>query len=77
MDNFYDFISEHPPVKRLRVNDLLLAEYQCPLKDDRFEIWSHHNYFIYVTSGEKKWFNLQQEMHLKPGDCLFVRKGAQ
>jgi AraC family transcriptional regulator, exoenzyme S synthesis regulatory protein ExsA len=77
MDNFYDFISEHPPVKRLRVNDLLLAEYQCPLKDDRFEIWSQHNYYIYVTSGEKKWFNLRQEMHLKPGDCLFVRKGAQ
>lgn len=76
MDSFFDFILEHPPVKRLQVNDLLLAEYQCPLKQSRFEIWSHHNYFIYVTSGEKKWSTLSQEIYLKPGDCLFVRKGA-
>ncbi len=77
MENFFDFIRTHPPVKRLQVNDLLLAEYQCPITDDRIEIWSQHNYFIFVTSGEKKWFTLNQEMKLKPGDCLFVRKGAQ
>lgn len=76
MDSFFDFILEHPPVKRLQVNDFLLAEYQCPLQQKRFEIWSHHNYFIYVIRGEKKWSTLSQEVHLAPGDCLFVRKGA-
>lgn len=58
------------------VNDLLIAEYQCPLDTQRFDIWSHHNYFIYVISGQKKWLTRKQEMLVNGGDCLFVRKGA-
>lgn len=77
MDSFFNFILEHPPVKRLRVNDLLLAEYQCPLSEYRYDIWSHHNYFIYVISGEKEWFTLHRKVRVKQGDCLFVSKGAQ
>lgn len=76
MDSFCDFINEHPPVKRLQVNDILFAEYQCPLSQFRYDIWSHLNYFIYVMSGKKKWFTKNQEIMVKPGDCLFVRKGA-
>ncbi|WP_373496718.1 helix-turn-helix domain-containing protein [Aquiflexum sp.] len=76
MQSFFDFIKEHPPVKRLQVNDLLLAEYQCPLDIHRFDIWSHHNYFIYVISGQKKWLTRNQEILVKGGDCLFVSKGA-
>lgn len=76
MDSFFDFIKEHPPVKRLEINDLLLAEYQCPLSHYRYDIWSHHNYFIYVISGKKKWFTRNQECLVEPGDCLFIRKGA-
>ncbi len=76
MDNFFDFIKEHPPVKRIQVKDLLFAEYQCPLSETRYDIWSHHNYFIYVTSGKKKWFTMNQEYLVQQGDCLFVRKGA-
>jgi AraC family transcriptional regulator, exoenzyme S synthesis regulatory protein ExsA len=76
MDSFFDFINEHPPVKRLQVNDILLAEYQCPLSEFRYDIWSHHNYFIYVMSGQKKWFTKNQDILVKQGDCLFVRKGA-
>lgn len=77
MDSFFNFILKHPPVKRLQVNDLLLAEYQCPLSDYRYDIWSHHNYFIYVISGEKEWFTMHQKIRVKQGDCLFVSKGAQ
>jgi len=56
MENFYDFIKENPSVKRLKINDVLFAEYRCPLSEFRFDIWSQQNYFIYVTSGKKKWF---------------------
>ncbi|MEX0646889.1 MAG: AraC family transcriptional regulator [Balneolaceae bacterium] len=76
MENFFDFIKENPSVKRHQVNDLLFAEYQCPLSETRYDIWSHHNYFIYVTSGQKKWFTLNQEALVQQGDCLFVRKGG-
>lgn len=76
MDSFFDFIKENPSVKRLQINDMLLAEYQCPLSETRYDIWSHHNYFIYVLSGKKKWFTIDQEALVKKGNCLFVRKGA-
>ena len=76
MQSFFDFIKEHPPVKRLQVNDLLLAEYQCPLDSHNFDIWSQHNYFIYIISGQKKWLTRNQEKLVKKGYCLFVRKGA-
>jgi AraC family transcriptional regulator, exoenzyme S synthesis regulatory protein ExsA len=76
MQSFFDFIKEHPPVKRLEINDLLLAEYQCPLDNNRFDIWSHHNYFIYVISGKKKWQTHTEEILVEGGDCLFVCKGA-
>lgn len=76
MDSFYDFIQNNPSTIRLQVNELLLAEYQCPLDKTRYEIWSHHNYIIYVISGQKKWFTRSQEILVKEGDCIFVRKGA-
>ncbi len=76
MENFYDFIKENPSVKRLKINDVLFAEYRCPLSEFRFDIWSQQNYFIYVTSGKKKWFTAHQEILVQQGDCLFVRKGA-
>jgi AraC family transcriptional regulator, exoenzyme S synthesis regulatory protein ExsA len=76
MENFYDFIKENPSVKRLKINDVLFAEYRCPLTEFRFDIWSQQNYFIYVTSGRKKWFTAHQEFLVQQGDCLFVRKGA-
>lgn len=76
MESFVDFIQENPAVKRLQINDALLAEYQCPLSETRYDIWSHHNYFIYVLSGKKKWYTTDQEVLVEKEDCLFVRKGA-
>lgn len=76
MDSFYDFIKSNPSTIRLQVNELLLAEYQCPLSETRYDIWSHQNYFIYVISGQKKWFTRHQEILVQEGDCIFVRKGA-
>ncbi len=76
MDSFYEFIKKAPSIKRVEINDLLLAEYQCPLSEFRYDIWSHHNYFIYVLSGKKKWFTINQESIVQPGDCLYVRKGS-
>lgn len=76
MDSFYNFIKTNPPTIRLQVNDLLLAEYQCPLSETTYDIWSHQNYFIYVISGQKKWYTREQEILVKEGDCLFVKKGA-
>ncbi len=76
MENFHEFIRTNPQVRRLSINDLLIAEYRCPLSDTRYDIWSHLNYFIYVTSGRKRWSTATEEVLVERGDCLFVRKGA-
>lgn len=76
MVNVYDFMKDLPPTKRLAVNDLLFAEYKCPLSETRFDMWTHHNYFVYVIEGRKKWFSGNCEVLAQEGDCIFVKKGA-
>lgn len=76
MLNVYDFMKDLPAGKRLSVNELLFAEYKCPLNDSRFDMWTHHNYFVYVIKGKKKWFSRDQEVLAGEGDCIFVKKGA-
>ncbi|WP_194777897.1 helix-turn-helix domain-containing protein [Pararhodonellum marinum] len=76
MDSFYDFICHHPPTIRVQVNELLLAEYQCPLDKIRHSIWTHENYFVYVIKGKKEWLTHHEMVEVNEGDCIFVRKGA-
>lgn len=76
MVNVYDFMKDLPPSKRLSINDLLFAEYKCPLSETRFDMWTHHNYFVYVIKGKKKWFSADCEILAGEGDCIFVKKGA-
>lgn len=76
MTNVYDFMKDLPPTKRLAVNELLFAEYKCPLSETRFDMWTHHNYFVYVIKGKKKWFAGNHEVLAREGDCIFVKKGA-
>jgi len=76
MLNVYDFMKELPSGKRLMVNDLLFAEYKCPLSETRYDMWTHHNYFVYVIKGRKKWFAGDHGILAEEGDCIFIRKGA-
>jgi AraC family transcriptional regulator, exoenzyme S synthesis regulatory protein ExsA len=76
MLNVYDFMKELPASKRLVVNDLLFADYKCPLSHSRFDMWTHHNYFVYVMKGKKKWIARDIEVMAGEGDCIFVKKGA-
>ncbi|TVQ05808.1 MAG: AraC family transcriptional regulator [Balneolaceae bacterium] len=76
MLNVYDFMKELPANKRLIVNDLVFADYKCPLSHSRFDMWTHHNYFVYVMRGKKKWFAQDKEVMAGAGDCIFVKKGA-
>jgi AraC family transcriptional regulator, exoenzyme S synthesis regulatory protein ExsA len=76
MLNVYDFMKDLPASKRLVVNDLLFADYKCPLSETRYDMWTHHNYFVYVMKGKKKWFSKDGEVLARAGDCIFVKKGA-
>ena len=76
MLNVYDFMKSLPASKQLIVNDLVFADYKCPLSHSRFDMWTHHNYFVYVMKGKKKWFAGDREVMASEGDCIFVKKGA-
>ncbi len=77
MFNFYEFKLQHPERFRLfRCGDALLTFYNCPLENKFADIWSQHNYIIYVTEGKKTWHTVHGPFYLQKGDCVFVRKGA-
>lgn len=77
MFNFYE--SKFQQKDRLRLltcGDSMLTFYNCPLENKFADIWSQHNYIIYVVEGRKVWHTAHGAFDLKRGDCVFIRKGA-
>lgn len=76
MFNLYDAIKSDPATKKIKVHDLLFAEYTCLETEKKIRLWSQHNYFVYVLSGKKKWFSIENEYLVEAGQSLFIKKGA-
>lgn len=76
MINLQDFITQSTLFKKVQIGELMLVEYKCLVEDHQSDIWAHHDYFAYVTGGEKKWETPVNSCKAGPGDVLFVRKGA-
>ncbi len=76
MVNLPDFVSTSNHFQKFEVDDLLFVEYTCLADDIKSEIWSHTNYFAYVTGGQKMWKTSKNEYLVKDGDLIFVKKGA-
>ncbi len=77
MFNFYESKLQHPERFRLlRCGDSLITFYNCPLENKFADIWSQHNYIVYVQQGRKIWHTAHGSYELQEGDCVFVKKGA-
>jgi len=76
MTNFFEYIKTNSSFAKLAFDDLLFAEYTCPIKESRLPIWSDANYLAYVLSGRKIWSVDGVSHELKEGDAIFVAKGA-
>jgi len=76
MTNFFEYIKTNSSFVKLAFDDLLFAEYKCPIKENRLPIWSDANYLAYVLSGRKIWSADGVSYELKEGDAIFVAKGA-
>lgn len=50
--------------------------FNCRLQDKQADVWSHHNYIVYVAEGRKIWHTSYGSFDLRAGSCVFVRKGA-
>lgn len=77
MINIYNRKLANPEnYRQFRCGESLITLYNCPLKSKFQDVWSHHNYIVYVVEGRKVWHTAQGSYELNPGDCVFVRKGA-
>jgi AraC family transcriptional regulator, exoenzyme S synthesis regulatory protein ExsA len=76
MFNLYTAISSDPKYKRYTCGESLLTVYNCGLQNKYHDIWSHHNYIVYVVEGRKTWHTPHGSYDLRRGDCVFVQKGA-
>jgi len=76
MVNLYSYIIENRLFRKLKADDLLFAEYKCLVEEERGEVWSHTNYFVFGLSGKKLWQTINGKYFVQPGELLFVKKGA-
>jgi AraC-like DNA-binding protein len=75
--NLYSHIANNPSrCQRLTCKGSLFTVYNCGLKNQFQDLWSHNNYIVYVLEGKKIWHTAQGSYELNEGDCVFVRKGA-
>lgn len=62
--------------KQFRISDLLFTEYRCMAESSVFDIWSQHNYFVYVLGGKLQWGTPHADYMVYAGEMVFVKKGA-
>jgi AraC family transcriptional regulator, exoenzyme S synthesis regulatory protein ExsA len=75
--NLYSHIANNPArCERLTCGDTLFTSYNCGLRNKFEDLWSHHNYIVYVIEGRKIWHTGHGSYDLREGSCVFVRKGA-
>ncbi|MCV9387311.1 helix-turn-helix transcriptional regulator [Reichenbachiella ulvae] len=76
MINLHSFLKDGPYIRKLKVSEMLFAEYTCLREETRFGVWSDNNYFAFVTSGKKMWRTIHNDYDANKGDILFIKKGA-
>ena len=76
MINMQEFVEKSPFAKKISVDELLFAEFKCPLDEEKSNIWWHNNFFAHVLTGETVLKTPRGEYVLKPGDSAFAKKGS-
>lgn len=76
MFDFYSIMKSEIVFNKFEINDLLLVEYKCPLKQEQVKIWSQYDYLVYILSGEKTWITQEGSWTVTKGEALYVKKGA-
>lgn len=76
MINMQEFIAKSPFAKKIEVDELLFAEFKCPLDQTKSEVWWHNNFFTHVLTGETTLKTPRGEYTLRAGDSAFAKKGS-
>ncbi len=59
----------------LKMQDATFVAYRSDIYPAKNDVFFEENAVIYVLEGEKKFSGTKQEVHVKKGDVLFVRRG--
>ncbi|RYF88388.1 MAG: hypothetical protein EOO00_11265, partial [Chitinophagaceae bacterium] len=76
IDLYQNIATQPDRYRQLRCGKTLLTIYNCPLESNFQDVWSEHNYIVYVVTGRKIWHTTEGSYDLREGTCVFVRKGA-
>lgn len=77
MINIYEKkISDPGFYRQFKCGESLISLYNCPITSKYQDVWSQHNYIVYVVSGQKTWHTAHGSYNLRQGSCVFVQKGA-
>jgi AraC family transcriptional regulator, exoenzyme S synthesis regulatory protein ExsA len=76
MINMQEFIAASPFAKKVVVDELLFAEFRCPMNEKSSKIWWHNNFFAHVLTGQTVLKTPKNEYVLKAGDSAFAKKGS-
>ncbi|MCB0600018.1 MAG: AraC family transcriptional regulator [Saprospiraceae bacterium] len=75
--NFYQIVKENLRFNRFQYRDTVCLEYTCPIDAEEVGIFSRNDYLVYVLSGKKTYMTINGEWTLKPGQSLYLKKGAE
>jgi AraC-like DNA-binding protein len=76
MLNLYESIRTNPSYNKLEIGDFLFVEYTCGASEDKLPNWTDTDYLMHVVTGAKTWHTIDGVCKAKPGETLFVKKGA-
>lgn len=75
MVHFYEFVTANILFKQLEVDNLLFANYDCPLLGSPVDYYANRNYFCYIYVGGGRWKTPTDEYTLTAGSAAFLKKG--
>jgi AraC-like DNA-binding protein len=74
--NAFDVIRAIPTAKRFEIEEMLFAQFNCPIQNEPLRIWSQTDHLVHVVSARSTWETSTGVYSAEAGESLFFRKGA-
>ena len=76
MNNIQDFIVYSNMFRVFKVDELLFAEFKCPVEASSDNVWCDNNFFAFILTGETLVKTPRNQYPMQAGDCVFAKKGS-
>ena len=76
MNNIQDFIAYSKMFRIFKVDELLFAEFKCPVEASNEYVWCDNNFFAFILTGKTLIKTPRNQYPMLPGDCVFAKKGS-